>query len=345
MFLKIYLIYNNIILEMRYIKKYKIFEDSEEEDENTIIPEGFKYSWNDIHESLIYLTDIGFKIDEKSEKRYLADEHGGEVKGERSWNFGKTEYKSNIEKAKNAIYEIKLFKKKETGRLKKEVQVGESYRNQYRTYHLDSDIDGLLAIYEEIASFCSRFDKAYHNLSIEKDGYSVWLVASSDVTQDFIQTKLDKEMNSKIETVLSKQVYNNFNRLSYDNMAYTKKFREEFFGGSVSQLESGIFIKLFNWNSVTKSVYNTNSEKFDQAIKSTLNNFNDIYPHLSALSWNLGKYGYKAEFRELKEEDIVNLKERESERCKKYIGTKAIIVKFDYNKVFDIIKKEILSSK
>ena len=45
MFLEIYLIYKNRILEMRYIKKYKIFEDSEE-DENTIIPEGFKYSWN-----------------------------------------------------------------------------------------------------------------------------------------------------------------------------------------------------------------------------------------------------------------------------------------------------------
>ena len=342
MFLEIYLIYKNRILEMRYIKKYKIFEDSEE-DENTIIPEGFKYSWNDIHESLIYLTDIGFKIDEKSEKRYLADEHGGEVKGERdiffSWNFGQTEYKSNIEKAKNAIYEIKLFKKKETGRLKKEVQVGESYRNQYRTYHLDSDIDGLLAIYEEIASFCSRFDKAYHNLSIEKDGYSVWLVASSDVTQDFIQTKLDKEMNSKIETALSKQVYNNFNRLSYDNKAYTKKFREEFFGGSVSQLERGIFIKLFNWNSVTKSVYNTNSEKFDQAIKSILNSFNDTRSNF--IFNNLGKYGYKAEFRELKEEDIVNLEDSGIEKGKKYIGTKAIIVKFDYNKVFDIIKKEL----
>ena len=314
---------------------YRIFEDSEEEDENNIVPEGFEYSWNDIYESLLYLTDIGFKIDKKSERRYLADEHGDEVKGERSWNFGQTEYKSNIEKAKNAIYEIKLFKKKETGRLKKEVQVGDSYKNQYRTYHLDSDVDELLAIYEEIASFSSRFDKAYHNLSIEKDGYSVWLVASSDITGDFIQTKLDKEMNSKIETVLSKQVYNNFNRLSYDNKAYTKKFREEFFGGSVSQLESGIFIKLFNWNSVTKSVYNTNSEKFDQSIKSILNNFNDTG------SWNLGKYGYKAEFRELKEEDIVNLKEREFEKGKKYIGTKAIIVKFDYNKVFDIIKKEL----
>ena len=319
---------------MKHLKKYKLFES--EEDKNAIVPEGFEYSWNDIYESLLYLTDIGFKIDEESAKRYLADENGNQIKGEYEGGYGyNREYKSNIEKAKNAIYEVRLFKKKESGRLKKEVQIGDSYRNQYVTYHLDSDIDGLLGIYEEIASFCARFDKAYHNLTIQNDGYSIWLVASSDVTEDFIQSNLDKELNSKVESKISNQVTDSFTRLSYDNKAYSKKFREEFFGGSVSQLEKGIFIKLFNWSSVTKSVYNTNSEKFDQAVKSILSNFNDTG------SWSLGKYGYKAEFREIKEEDIVDLKERESERAKEYIGKKAIIVKFDYNKVFDIIKKNL----
>ena len=86
----------------------------------------------------------------------------------------------------------------------------------------------------------------------------------------------------------------------------------------------------------TKSVYNTNSEVFDKAVKSILGNFNNTG------SWDLGKYGYKAEFRELKEEDIKGLKEGgwQHEAAKKYIGTKSIIVKFDYNKVFDNIKKE-----
>lgn len=56
--------------------------------------------------------------------------------------------------------------------------------------------------------------------------------------------------------------------------------------------------------------------------------------------------GYKAEFRELKPEDIVGLKEDwEIKKAKEYIGTKAIIVKFDYNKVFNNIKKEILKNK
>lgn len=319
---------------MKHLRPYKIFEDSGEEDENAIIPEGFKYSWNDIYESLLYLTDIGFKIDEESAKRYLADESGKVIKGEYEGGYGyNREYKSNIEKAKNAIYEVRLFKKKESNRLHKYISTG-GYSSREINYYLDSDVDGLLAIYEEIASFCSRFDKAYHNLSIEKGGYSVWLVASSDVTEDFIGKQLDDELNTKVKSKLSKQVYNNFDRLSYTNKFYTKKFREDFFGGSLSELEKGIFIKLFNWNSITKSVYNTNSETFDKAIRSILSNFNDKG------TYSYGKYGYKADFRELKEEDLVGLTDREIERGKKYIGTKAIIVKFDYNKVFDEIKKE-----
>lgn len=316
---------------MKHLKKYKLFE-SDKEDEDDIVPEGFEYSWNDIYESLLYLTDIGFEIDENSQKRYLADEQGNKVKG----GYYEGEYKSDIEKAKNAIYEIKLFKKKETGRLEKVVNTGPNNRNNYRNYYLDSDIDGLLGIYEEIASFCSRFDKAYHNLSIEKDGYYVWLVASSDVTGDFIQSKIDKELNDKVKDKLSNQVYNLFNRFSSDNKLYTKKFREEFFGRRFSEIKNGIYIRVFNWNSVTKGVYNTNSEVFDKAIKSILSDFNDTG------TWGLGQYGYKAEFRELKEEDITGLENtHEIEAVKEYIGTKSIIVKFDYNKVFDMIKKKL----
>jgi hypothetical protein len=322
---------------MKYIKKYKIFEDSEEEDENAIVPEGFKYSWNDIHESLLYLTDIGFKIDEKSEKRYLADEKGEPIKGYWEGGYHNSEYKSNIELAKNAIYEIRLFKKKDGGRLKKEVKVDDRWRSISMNYYLDSDIDGLLGIYEEIASFCSRFDKAYHNLTIEHNGYSVWLVASSEVSGDFITNKLDDELNDKVSGILSSQVKGNFSRFSSSNKFYTKKFREEFFGGGLYEIKNGIFIQTFNWNSVTKGVYNTNSLVFDKAIKSVLSDFNDTG------TWSLGKYGYKAEFRELKEEDITGLKQDwEIKDAKKYIGTKAIIVKFDYQKVFNIIKKGLL---
>ena len=34
---------------MKYLRPYKIFEDI---DENDIIPDGFKYSWNNIYEGI-----------------------------------------------------------------------------------------------------------------------------------------------------------------------------------------------------------------------------------------------------------------------------------------------------
>lgn len=324
---------------MKHIKRFKIFEDVED-DENTKVPEGFEYSWNDIYESILYLTDIGFEINEGSKKRYLADEHGDEIKGGyEGRNYYDRKYKSNIEKAKNAIYEIKLFKKKESNKIHKEVSTG-GYSGRTNHYYLDSDIDELLSIYEEIASFCARFDKAYHNLTIEENGYSVWLVASSDVTGEFINKKLDDEVNSKVSSKIISQVWGPFDRFSSGNKFYTKKFRESFFHGTLGSVEGGLSIQLFDWKSVTKGVYNTNSETLDKGINSVLNTFNNQG------YWDYGKYGYKAEFRELKESDFVVLKEEwQINKAKKFIGSKAIIVKFDYNTVFKKVKEELLKKE
>lgn len=322
---------------MKYIKRFKIFEDVDDEDSE--VPEGFEYSWNDIYESLLYLTDIGFEVDENSQKRYLADEQGKEVRGSNAWNSGRSQYKSNIELAKNAIYEIRLFKKKESNRIHKEVS-GRRYLSESKDYYLDNDIDELLRIYEEIASFCNHFDKSYHNLTIEKDGYSVWLVASSDVSKDFITKKLDDEINDNVNSKINGQVYDTFRSLSSSNKFFTKKFRESFFNGTLASIKGGVAIHLFDWNSVSKSVYNTNSEQLDKSINSVVGTFNN--PGY----WNYGKYGYKADFRELKESDFSNMKEDwQTEKLKKYIGTKAIIVKFNYDDVFKKVKEELIKKQ
>lgn len=321
---------------MKHIKRFKIFEDVKD-DGNAEVPEGFEYSWNDIYESLLYLTDIGFEIDENSKKRYLSDEKGKEVRG--STNPFGVPTKSNIELAKNAIYEIKLFKKKESNKIHKmEVSTG-GYLSRTNHYYLDNDVEELLRIYEEIASFCAHFDKAYHNLTIEEDGYSVWLVASSDVTSDFINKKLDDELNSKVNSKIDGQVWDTFNRFSSSNKFYTKKFRESFFHGTLGSIQGGLVIQFFDWNSVTKGVYNTNSETLNKAINSVLDTFNNEG------YWNYGKYGYKAEFRELKESDIVSFlstkEDWQIKKAKKFLGSKVIIVKFDYNKVFKKVKEEL----
>lgn len=320
---------------MKHIKRFKIFEDV---DEDAKVPEGFEYSWNDIYESLLYLTDIGFEIDENSKKRYLSDERGREVKGSNVLISGRREYKSNVEKSKNAIYEIRLFKKKETDRLSREVSTG--YYNGNKSYYLDNDIEELLKIYEEIASFCNHFDKSYHNLTIEKDGYSVWLVVSSDVTQEFITQKLDKELNDRVERIVGNQIWGPMRRLSSDNTNFTKKFRDNFFNASLGGEKLGVAIKLFNWNSVTKGVMNTNSDQLERTIEVALDDYNGMG------LFDYGRFGYKAEFRDLKESDFANIKEDwQLQKLKNFVGTKAIIVKFNYDDVFKKVKEELLKEQ
>lgn len=320
---------------MKHIKRFKIFEDV---DKDAQVPEGFEYSWSDIYESLLYLTDIGFEIDENSKKRYLSDERGREVKGSNVLISGRREYKSNVEKSKNAIYEIRLFKKKETDRLSREVSTG--YYNGNKSYYLDNDIEELLNIYEEIASFCNHFDKSYHNLTIEKDGYSVWLVVSSDVTQEFITQKLDKELNDRVERIVGGQIWRPMNRVSSGNTNFTKKFRDNFFNAALGGDKLGVAIKLFNWNGVTKGVMNTNSDQLDRSIEEVLDDYNGMG------LFDYGRFGYKAEFRDLKESDFANIKEDwQLQKLKNFVGTKAIIVKFNYDGVFKKVKEELLKEQ
>jgi len=313
---------------MKWIKSYnKLFEDIEDEDEDDIIPDGFKYSWNDVDESLLYLTDLGFQIDkpdgygwdyrEEAKKRYLADEEGGDIL---------KDYKNrNIELAKWAVYEM---------RLKKPVTINGLKRGKDGDYFLTEKPEKMIEIYQEIDSFCARFDKSYHSLKVKPDGYYLWLIVASEVSDEFIKSELEKELNNMVVSKIEKHIYLGLIE-RFDTKSYTKKFREDFIGSTLYELKSGIAIKCFNWSSITKGVYNTNSELFDRHVKSILSDFNEKG------YWKYGEYGYKAEFRELKPEDIVGLKKDwEIKKAKDYIGTKAIIVKFDYNKVFNNIKKD-----
>jgi len=101
-----------------------------------------------------------------------------------------------------------------------------------------------------------------------------------------------------------------------------------------------VAIYVFDWNSVTKGVYNTNSGQLDNIIDSILGTFNNTG------YWNYGKFGYKAEFRELKESDFENIKEDwQITKLKKYVGTKSIIVKFNYDEVFKKVKEDLLKGE
>ena len=331
---------------MKYLKSYKIFEDNDENDENNKIPEGFEYSWNDINNALVHLKDLGFEIDkpdgyrwdyrEEAKKSYLADDSGDEIKRETgNWANG-YKSKSNIELAKWAIYELRL-KKSQT--LKGMVRSSKYGYNDTMDYYLTEDPEKTVEIYQEIDAFCARFDKSYHNLTIKNNGCYLWLIVASAVSDDFVSKKLDDELNSEVNREIEKHIYPTLTN-RFESKSYTKKFREDFIGPTLSKQKNGIAIKCFNWGSISKAVYNTNSAKFDSDVERILSNYNELDSY-----WGYKKYGYKAEFRELKEEDIAGLVGWEIEKARKHIGTKSIIVKFDYNKVFDEVKKKLSEAK
>lgn len=314
---------------MNYIKRYKTFESNGNEEE-------FDYTWKDIDEALLHLTDMGFELkDNNDKKRYFIDEKGNEVNPDRWGNKDKI---SDFKRIKRAVYEIKLFKPKSGGRIKRYINL--NYGNSESRY-LDKDADAVFDVYQEAVAFCGHFDEAYHNVTIKEDGYYVWFVVYSDVSENYNKLKVDKEINDKVRRIIDDQVWDPIRRLSSNNNTFTKKFRENFFATRLGSEKAGIVIRLFNWNSVTKGVFNTNSANFDSAVRWTLNEYN------SMSEFNYGRFGYKAEFRELKEEDCLLLKgegiqDWEIETARKYIGKKVVIVKFDYDKVFKLVKSELL---
>jgi hypothetical protein len=329
---------------MKHLKSYKIFEEKDDDNE---IPEGFEYSWNDINKSLVYLTDLGFEIDkperyqwdyeEEAKRRYLADENGNKIK-HTSAAWGQ-DYKSNVELAKWAIYELRLKKPVTINGISRETTKS-GYFDEKQKFFLTENPEKMIEIYQEIDAFCAHFDKSYYSLLAKPDGYYLWLVVASVVSEDYINTRLDKEFNDKVKEKLNSDFYEPFGRF-YNQVRsdYTKKFREEVFGGTLGRLEKGYYIKRFDFDKVTKQVLNTNKSQFDTDIERFLNYFN------KPGYWNLGKYGFKAEYKVLTEEDCKILDEDDSKSKERFIGKNVLIVTFNYQDVLKKYKKDKFSKK
>lgn len=320
---------------MKHLKKYKIYE-SQEVDENDEIPQGFQFSWNDINERLSYLTDIGFVIDEDSKSRYFLDKKGKKIQKEYdSWSRTSN---SNTDKIKNAVIEIKLFKKTEAERYHRSVNtegyVGTSRRKDH--YYFDDDIEGVLNIYEEIASFCAHFTKSYHNLTVKHDGFHLWLIVSTDVSEDYVKNKLQKEVIEDTEEAISGL----FSRIRYNILdpshnKYSKRFNDLAFKNKLGarmwsflgDKESGFMIKPINDTELTKRVKDTNYPKIYQYYNK--NGVTMDFRRITDDDLKKIKSGYD-ETREDNQETVKSLDDR-------YGGLMGVFIEFDYDKLYDIV--------
>ena len=121
----------------------------------------------------------------------------------------------------------------------------------------------------------------------------------------------DEEMKSNVRKMIYTQFINNFVK------PYNIKRKE---GGHYKNEEKALIEKYIKVSGDMKKLIKMELPKLWEAI---------LNPAFMEREKRKG---------ELKEEDIVGV--RDQEKANKYLGTKAIIVKFDYNKVFDNIKKE-----
>jgi len=327
---------------VKYLKKYKLFESDEDDDvdKNDIVPSGFKYSWNDVEDILLYLTDNGFKID--NHEAYYANK-----KGEKITDYATTRSlrgDNKIEDIKWGIYDIQLSKKTDSKKIRKKVRSNYiSSNNQY--VYLDSDIESITDIYNEISSICNHFDKAYQNLEVGSDSYSISLMLATSISDEFITSSTNKhienEKSSSIDRFFSEkssevlQFGQKFTKWS-SSSKYSKRFKDLAFKNKLGEyswnfkgsLKDGFLVHFINDTSLTTSVKNTN------------------YPKLSTKDYN--DYGIKVNFRKVTDDDLEKLAKIHNVDISyvkdRYEGIMGIFFEFDYNKLYKIVQKMVEKS-
>lgn len=326
---------------MRYLKKYKLFESDEEDiDENEKVPSGFKYSWNDVEDILLYLTDNGFEID-KHEAYYV------NKKGEKITNYasiGSLMGDNKIKDIKWGIYDVQLSKKTDSKKITKKIRSNYISSNDQYLY-LDSDIKSINDIYEEISSICNHFDRAYQNLDIDSDSYNIYLMLATSISDEFITdtTNKDKEnqTSSSIEEFFSAkssdvlQFGQKFTKWSSSNK-YSKRFKDLAFKNKLGEyswnfkgsIKEGFLVHFINDTSLTAGVKKTN------------------YPKLPTRDYN--EYGIKVTFRKVTNDDLEKLAKMQNVDISyvkdRYEGIMGIFFEFDYNKLYKIVRDMVENS-
>jgi len=319
---------------VKYLKKYKLFESDEDEDddvdENDIVPSGFKYSWNDVEDILLHLTDIGFVIDKHD--AYYADKKGEQIT---RWASIHSLMSSNkIEDIKWGIYDIQLSKKTDSKKIKRKIEVSR-WESKYR--YLDSDIKPIVDIYDEIYSICNHFDKAYQNLEVNSDSYNISLVLATLIDEEFITNATNKDKENRIESSInsffstkSSEILQ-FGRKQWDK--YSKRFKELAFDNKLGEsawnfkgsVKDGFLVHFINDTKLTAAVKNTN------------------YPKLPRRSY--GDYGIEVTFRKVTDDDLEKLAKIHNVDINyvkdRYEGIMGIFFEFDYNKLYKIVRKMV----
>ncbi len=303
---------------MKHLQSYKIFENQDSDD---VVTKGHKWSKSHIEEVLLYLTDIGFNWETWSE--YFVDEKG---------------VKCELADAEKSLVQLNLIKPINSSNLIK--RSGTTMQGGYRTtitHYFTKWGSGDLEMQEAIASFCQRFENCYYHLSLEEKGWVLNFEIQSDVEEEVRTKQKQDNIIHKVEVDISDRIsriyrglFDSFNRTTYSK-ARVNKLGENMWSPQGSIEKGCLLVPVNTTSSLPKTVRMTIMPEVNDRCR-IFNNF-------------LRGSG-KAEVVTITEEVIDDLvksagtyhnKEYYAER---YLGLTGIIMKFDYSKLFDAIKKE-----
>jgi hypothetical protein len=287
---------------MRYLKIFEEFE------EGSGVPKpGFSHSYDDIKEYMVYLTDVGFKYVTGSKgESFLTD--GGNVTGN-LWDAQWSKLKFTMEKKVD------------------ERIVHWSGSNPFSdsTYFIKWD-DKLLEMYEGIANFCHRFTNCYYNLDLEQSKWVLRFQIYEEVSKELRDSEREKkELRDKRDAIptriegISRGFINEFTRqhqLRVDNLGMP-------IHTNLGGYESGFYIIPLN---ISRFKFLTSFEEKVQRVLGTYNVF------LSGCG--------EAKFRKITPDDIDRIKiprftKGDYENLKKkFVGLSALVLEFDWNKLF-----------
>lgn len=281
---------------MKHLKKYMAFESKSR---------GHEHSWEDIEDVMLYLKDIGFEYKEDSKRKKFVDSDN---------------HKCNLEDAENLCTEFQMFKK-----------VPENMKS-----NVSSDLhtkpflkwdDKILEIYEALASFCAHFDDCRYSITVEFGEWVLSIIIITPVPHD------DKsaEREDKINNQVIEELGNYFNRFrnkilneftSKTSSALTKNKLGEGMWGLQGSTKDGFVICAFNIDNVrNKKSALVNIDGYSEGLRNTTDG--------------------KVEFRDINEADIAKLAKLKHNSGAtldyfndRYLGLKAYIIEFDYNKFY-----------
>lgn len=304
---------------MNYIKSYKIFE-SEEKNSDDVIPDGSKYSWNDIKNALYYLTDIGFELRSSAsergglEYRYsLIDDRGNEINA-----------RYNDSDPCKSKYSFEMIKKADSSLFRKSTN--------YKLYSKDSR--EIQEIYEEIKSTSAHFDEMYYLLSTNEsynhsdDISSIYYTLSLEVYNDIDPSVINKLKRIKNKEKADYTITNRFNNLIHTmRRSFTPKFLELVYNidkrGSSIALKQDVkneFVLIpLNISAIGKGLVTTNMNRVGKIVERWENEFKDCV----------------VDYREVNVSDIeklvkINPEFTEEDLKERILGMNAIIIEFDY---------------